>query len=117
MISRVSTQGELQPHTPAINRAGASALLVTTVFFALVLGILHPGYAINDDIKIIAIAAGYPGVQPSPFLIFSNVLLGFLLVALYKIPSSVNWEIILFLVVDGISLYTLLNFIASSPRA
>lgn len=114
MPSRATTEDRLRRGAPGIRAAVGLSALVTAAFFALCLGILHPGYAINDDIKIIAIAAGYPGVQPSPFLIFSNVLLGFLLVALYSLPSAVNWEIALFLVVDAISLCTLLYFIFSS---
>ncbi|HSR19535.1 MAG TPA: hypothetical protein VLL49_01355, partial [Anaerolineales bacterium] len=94
------------------------ALIATVVFFVVFLGVLHPGYAINDDIKIIAIAAGYPDVAASPFLIFSNVLLGFLLVPLYKLPTAINWEIALFLTVDMIAAWTLLYFVvsASTPR-
>jgi hypothetical protein len=118
MLSNERPHDPLQPQGLAFNKAAGVSVLVTAVFFAFFIGILHPGYAINDDIKIIAIAAGYPGVQPSPFLIFSNIVLGFLLVALYKAPSTVNWEIMLFLIVDGISLCILLYFVASSqaPR-
>lgn len=98
-----------------LSAPGAIALLLTALFYIIVLGVLHPGYAINDDIKIIAIAAGYPGVQPSPFLIFSNVLLGLALVPLHQLPSPLNWEILLFVLANAASIWTLLYLVAAAP--
>ncbi|HSR31669.1 MAG TPA: hypothetical protein VLY63_13970, partial [Anaerolineae bacterium] len=107
-----------KPALELLTRPGTVALIATVVFFVVFIGVLHPGYAINDDIKIIAIAAGYPDVTASPFLVFSNVLLGFLLVPLYKLPTAINWEIALFVTVDMIAAWTLLYFVvsASTPR-
>lgn len=95
----------LQPilQTPAV----ASALVAILVF-CICLGLLHPRYAINDDIKMIAIAAGYPSTTPAPFLVFSNVLLGLALVPLYALHTTWNWEVLVFLLVDLLSAWAVL---------
>ncbi len=94
--------------------AGARSLLIAVGFYAVFYGLLHPGYAILDDVKIISIAVGYPGVQPAPFLIFSNVLLGLALTPLYGLGTSLNWEIILFGLLNFISLWVILYMLLSS---
>ncbi len=93
--------------------AALRALLISLGFYAVFYGILHPGYAILDDVKIISIATGYPGVTPAPFLIFSNVLLGIVLVPLYAMGTAVNWEIVLFSFINLLSLWTLLFLLLS----
>lgn len=89
------------------------AILSAVLLFSLCAAFLYPRYAINDDLKIIAILAGYPAGNPAPFPVFSNVLLGLALVPLYALRTPVNWEIWLFLVVDILStaavLYLLLT--------
>ncbi len=89
------------------------SLVLTLGFFAINLGLLHPGYAINDDLKIISILAGYPGNNPAPFPVFSNVLLGLMLVPLYSLHTAVNWEIWLFSVMNFLSVWALLHILLS----
>lgn len=89
--------------TPSIMSFG-----IASIFFAVCLRVLHPGYAINDDLKMISIAVGYPGSSPAPFLVFSNVLLGFLLVALHALHTSLNWEMLLFSAINLLSVSALL---------
>jgi hypothetical protein len=78
------------------------------------LGIFRPGYAINDDIKMISLVAGYPTGTPVPFLVFSNVLLGFLLVPLYGLPTHINWEVLFFILAQFMSVWALLDVVLSS---
>jgi hypothetical protein len=93
------------------------SLLITLGFFAIFYGLLHPGYAILDDVKMISIVVGYPGVQPAPFLIFSNVLLGLVLAPLYAMGTAVNWDVILFCIVNLLSVWVLLYSVLSSTAA
>ena len=92
-----------------------AALIVAALFLAVHLLVFRPGYAVNDDISMIAIAAGYPGGQPLPFLMFSNVLLGLLLNLLYRLPGALNWEIWIFLTLQFLSVWGLLAVILSGP--
>ena len=86
-----------------------------TVFFLIYLGLLHPGYEINDDLKIISIASGYPGGDPAPFLVYSNVLLGFILIPLYALHTVLNWEMLLFSMINFFSLWGLLFILLLRP--
>ena len=90
-----------------------SAFLSTTAFYLVYLIILRPGYYIIDDPKMIQIVSGYPAAPPAPFMVFSNVLLGLGLQFLYKTFSGPNWEILLFVAVNFLSIwginYTLLS--------
>ena len=70
---------------------------VALAFFILYLFIFRPGYQVDDDITMIQMVSGYFGGQPVPFMVFSNVILGFLLNFLYRLPTNLNWEILLFL--------------------
>jgi hypothetical protein len=89
------------------------SLLLAILFTAVFQLVLKPGYAINDDLKIIWIASGYTGGAASPFLVYSNVLLGFLISPLYTLQTSLNWEILLFVLLDFISLWVFLDLILS----
>ena len=71
------------------------------------------GYGVNDDIQLIAVASGYLGGKPYPFLIFSNVILGFALNFLYQFPTQINWEIWLFIAVHFMSISALLYILFS----
>ncbi len=106
----------------ASNRAGYSflshslplSLVCSIAFFLIFMLVFRPGYAVNDDFGIISLASGYLGGQPVPFLMFSNVLLGFLLNSLYELHTRINWLIILSLAVNFLSIFTLLHLIFSA---
>jgi hypothetical protein len=100
--------------TNALPPSGVTGL-ITILFFIIFEGLLHPGYAINDDLKIISIIYGFPAGDPAPFLVSSNVLLGFLLQPLYAFHSSLNWEILLFSAINFFSVWGLLYIIFSRP--
>ena len=93
----------------------ASATAVTWVFFAMLYGVLRPGYWINDDLKMIWNIVGYAGgTQPVPFLIHSNVLLGFGLEAAYAGMSKPNWAMLLYASINLCSIWGLVYIVIRS---
>jgi len=109
------------PSTPG-GRAGSllsthwfTSLFCVVAFFGLYLFVFRPGYQVDDDITMIQIASGYLGGQPTPFLVFSNVALGFLLNFLYQLPTHLNWEILIFFGVHFLSAWCLIYIIFFLP--
>jgi len=92
-----------------------ASLLVAIAFFILYLFVFRPGYQVDDDITMIQLASGYLGGTPVPFMVFSNVILGFLLDLLYKLPSNLNWEILIFIGVNFLSVWCLVYIVFSLP--
>ena len=87
--------------------AGAAA--IAGVFFLILYLVFSPGYWINDDLKAIWALVGYPlGTGPIPFFIHSNVILGFALDALYGLPTQLNWAMILYAIINALSVWMLL---------
>lgn len=104
MLRRHFAVGE--SHSAAVSDPRTARFsLLAAVFFALLLlvvcfGLLHPGYETSDDVGMIALASGYVGGTRVPFLMYSNVLYGLLLVPLYGLPGHVNWEVVTFVALD-----------------
>ena len=104
------------PGSPAqrlLQTPSVAALIWALLLFLICLGLLHPRYAINDDLKIIAILAGYPAGNPAPFPVFSNVALGLFLEPLYSLHTAINWEIMLFVATDLLAVWALLYILFS----
>ena len=91
----------------------AASFLSSVAFFVVFLEFFRPGYAVSDDIVMISLASGYLGGKPLPFMVYSNVLLGFLLDPLYALNPIINWEIYLFLMVNFLSVWALIHIIFS----
>ncbi len=92
-----------------------ASLLCAIVFFVLYLFVFRPGYQVDDDVTMIQMVSGYLGGKPVPFMVFSNVLLGFILNFLYGLPTNLNWEILLFFGVDFLSVWCLVYIVFSLP--
>src|ERR1700690_493898 len=92
-----------------------ASLLCVIVFFVLYLFVFRPGYQVDDDITMIQIVSGYLGGVPVPFMVFSNVLLGFVLNLLYRLPTNLNWEIWLFFAIHFLSTWSLVYIVFSLP--
>ncbi|MGA7194215.1 MAG: hypothetical protein WBW94_11330 [Anaerolineales bacterium] len=92
-----------------------AALFCTFSLFLFCFVVFRIGYGVNDDIQLIAIASGYLGGKSFPFLIFSNVILGFALNLLYQFPTQINWEIWLFIAVHFLSIWALVYIVFSRP--
>jgi len=107
----------MQVNKPSLTLRGRAGFLLSThwftslfcvvAFFGLYLFVFRPGYQVDDDITMIQIASGYLGGQPLPFLVFSNVALGFLLNFLYRLPTQLNWEILIFFGIHFLSAWCL----------
>jgi hypothetical protein len=93
------------------------SFLSTSIFFFIYLFIFHPGYGINDDPKIISLFAGYPGGNPAPYFVNSNILIGLILKPFYGLHTSINWEILLFFAVNFLSMWGLLQIILSGSTS
>src|ERR1700690_224332 len=90
-----------------------AAFFCTLAFFTIFLFLFHPGYGINDDLKIIWLVVGYPGGNPVPFLVYSNVLLGLILTPLYALHTIINWEILGFVATNFLSVWVFLYIVLS----
>lgn len=96
----------------------AQASIGAGVLVVLVTLVLHPGYWINDDLKIAWGLAGYPGVgSPSPYTVYNHFLLGLLLSGLFGFQSSTNWYAVLLAVVNAISIWAILWMILRTKNA
>jgi len=95
--------------------AGIVSFLCATTFFTLYLSIFRLSYLVNDDLTMISLVSGYLGGKPVPFMVYSNVIWGFLLIPLYAIHSSLNWEIWLFLLINFLSVWALVYIAVSRP--
>lgn len=94
-----------------------AASLISAAFFGVMYAVLQHGYWMNDDLKIIWNIVGYPGGSgPIPFMIHSNVLLGFLLAALYSLPTDLNWEMHFFATLDVLAVWALLYCVFTMLR-
>ncbi|MBN69234.1 MAG: hypothetical protein CME32_08155, partial [Gimesia sp.] len=68
------------------------ALGVVICLFGLTLLLLTPTYDTNDDPVMALVASGYGTVEgPDEHLLYSNVLLGFILKQLYTVAPLVPW--------------------------
>jgi hypothetical protein len=92
-----------------------ASLLCAIAFFVLYLFVFRPGYQVDDDITMIQLASGYLGGTPVPFMVFSNVILGFLLDFLYRLPTNLNWEISVFFGINFLSVWCLVYVVFSLP--
>ena len=92
-----------------------ASLLCAIAFFVLYLFVFRPGYQVDDDITMIQLASGYLGGTPVPFMVFSNVILGFILNFLYRLPTNLNWEILLFFGINFLSVWCLVHIVFSLP--
>ncbi len=95
--------------------AGIISFLCTTAFFVLYLAVFRLSYLVNDDITIISLVSGYLGGKPVPFTVYSNVIWGFILNAMYSIHTNLNWEIWLFMLVNFLSVWVLGYVALSRP--
>jgi hypothetical protein len=68
------------------------AMFTVAMLFALVFSIFEPGFDTNDDavMNMIVAGKGY-GLSPDEHIVFSNVLVGFVLARLYSLWPSVPW--------------------------
>ena len=70
----------------------------------------YPVYESNDDMSFQLFATGFYTGQPEPFLRFTNILFGYLLVGLYSISEQLNWYTLCILAAQFIAFWSILYF-------
>ena len=86
------------------------AALITVVAFVLVLLFCDIKYEISDDFVVDAILSGAYTGEYNPYMPFSNVLLGYVLVFLYSHTGYISWYFVNLMVMGIVSLFTV-NYI------
>ena len=72
------------------------------VFMLLLVFLFHPRFETNDDFGMLCIVSGLHG-KCDPHMIYSNILMGKLLCALYAAASDINWYVLFHFLVIYIS--------------
>jgi hypothetical protein len=84
-----------------------ASFLLSLALFLIVFSAFRLGYGSYDDTTMIAMASGYLGGQPTPFLVFSNVLFGLVLQPLFRLNPHVNWAVVLYIAAHFLALWAL----------
>ncbi|MCX7735835.1 MAG: hypothetical protein N2319_03890 [Candidatus Kapabacteria bacterium] len=66
------------------------SLVLNTILFAFFFISLTPNFNTNDDYELLSIVAGRYG-EPSEMMVFTNVIIGKILVSLYKFNIHIPW--------------------------
>lgn len=96
-------------------RALAWAAVVNFVLFGLFLAFATPMYETNDDLMMQLIASGFYTGHPDPHLVFTNVIIGWVLRFLYGTWTGCNWYLGYLLVAHYAAL-TAVAFLVVSRR-
>ncbi len=64
---------------------------IVAALYMIGLGIFTPIFETNDDTAMMGIVSGITYGHPSPHIVFSNVLIGKTLAALYELGPSIPW--------------------------
>jgi hypothetical protein len=100
-------------------RTGLQALclgaFINLILFGLFLLCATPIYETNDDLVMQLIASGYYTGCPDAHLVFTNILIGWILRFLYATWAGCNWYLIYILVVHYAAL-TAIAFVVMSRR-
>ena len=85
-----------------------TSLAIAIIFFIVVFVFFYPAYGSYDDTSLVSLLNGYFDGQIQPLLVYSNVLLGLLLVPAVRLFPSINWLIIFEITVQFFSLWSLI---------
>jgi hypothetical protein len=91
------------------------AAVVNLILFALFLTCATPAYETNDDLMMQLIASGFYTGHPDAHLVFTNILIGWVLQFLYQTWAGCNWYLIYILVVHFAAL-TAIAFLVMARR-
>lgn len=67
------------------------AIIINIILFVLVLSVFTVQYETNDDVGMQMIVSGFRTGSPSEYVVFSNILVGKVLQALYSLNLNFNW--------------------------
>lgn len=110
-----STRSQLSEGRPAGFRVFLLAALINLILFGLFLAWATPDYATNDDLVMQLIASGFYTGHPNAHLVFTNILIGWVLRFLYGTWAGHNWYLTYLLVVHYAALTTI-AFLVMSRR-
>jgi hypothetical protein len=113
------SRNESSSGTFAARREGLKALglaaLLNVFLFSLFFTFAMPRYETNDDLGMQMIASGFYTGQPSEYLVFTNILIGWPLRILYSLWPGCNWYFV-YLVAVHYAALTALAFLVLSRR-
>ena len=89
------------------------AACISFIFFGLFLVCATPAYETNDDLTMQLIASGFYTGHPDAHLVFTNILIGWMLQFLYATWAGCNWYLIYLLIVHYAAL-TAIAFVVMS---
>jgi len=105
--------------SPAGRRVDLPALLgaalVNLILFGLFLACATPVYETNDDLMMQLIASGFYTGHPDAHLVFTNILIGWVLRFFYGTWAGCNWYLIYLLAVHYLAL-TAIAFVVMARR-
>jgi hypothetical protein len=93
------------------------SLLVNILLFSLFFLAFTPFFETNDDYGMMQIASGYRYGEPTEYLVYLNVIWGFLLKFLYQNFPAANWYVILFYLVHFFSMTIILYIFLKKTRS
>ena len=96
-------------------QAFLGAAFINLVLFGLFLACATPVYETNDDLTMQLIASGFYTGHPDAHLVFTNILIGWVLRFLYGTWAGCNWYLIFMLAVHYVAL-TAIAFIVMARR-
>jgi hypothetical protein len=106
-------------HAMAGQKAGIKALswavVVNFILFAIFLTYTTPAYETDDDLEMQFIASGFYTGHPDAHLVFTNILIGWVLKFLYGSWAGCNWYLI-YLVAVHYAALTAIAFLVISRR-
>lgn len=94
----------------------ALSVLINAVLFASVFSIVTPAYETTDDPSIMMIASGAFTGEPSAYLYFTSIAIGFVLKNLYSILPSIPWYAIYIYAAHGVAMIIFLFALLRGPR-
>lgn len=87
------------------------ALFINIIFFVMVLFFCDMKYEVSDDFIVDSVLSGAYGNGYDEHLLFSNIILGYLLKAIYQLIPVISWYFVMHIVICFLSL-TAVSYIA-----
>lgn len=91
-------------------------VVLNALFFLLAAVFLPMGFEENDDVMMAMIANGTYSGAPDCHLVYINVIYGFVLAALYRLTTAIEWYTLSFAVLHIISASILVYCLLTTPN-
>ena len=87
------------------------SIAINLLFLLLILIFCDLKYEVSDDFIMAAILSGAFGDTQNPHIVFANIILGYLLLPLYKILPQISWYFVMQIAMITISSITVTYFL------